>query len=187
MKRRDGFTLIELLITITIMVILLTLTVVALRSSMANSRDEKRKSDVQVIARGLERRYYDGNPRATATEIEKGSYPGTNEMLHASGISIADFNPTQIVGGYLPDLLPGTTKDVFTTPTGGTFNLTCTSSCGAAGTMSVVSSAVGTDNYSYEPVDRYGNVCANNGCVRFTIYYKTEVDSTIHSVSSKHQ
>jgi prepilin-type N-terminal cleavage/methylation domain-containing protein len=187
MKRRDGFTLIELLMTITIMVILLGLSVVALRSSTANARDDKRRSDVQVIARGLERRYYDGNPRATATEIEKGSYPGTNEMLHASGSTIADFTPTQVVGGYLPDLLPGTTKDVFVSPTGGSFNLTCTSSCSPAGTMAAITTAVGSDNYSYEPIDRNGNVCANNSCVRFSIYYKTEVDNTIHSLSSKHQ
>ena len=119
MKRRPGFTLVELLITITIMVILLALVVVSLRSTQANARDEKRKTDTANIARGLERRYVEGNPIATSSSIEKGSYPGGNEMFHALGWQRDGFSPEQIDGGYITELLPGTTKDNFTPPNDG--------------------------------------------------------------------
>src|SRR5690606_24639041 len=59
-KRLAGFTLIELLIAITIMVILLTLSVVALRSTQVSARDEKRKTDIDVIVRHLETFYKSG-------------------------------------------------------------------------------------------------------------------------------
>lgn len=187
MKRRDGFTLIELLITITIMVILLTLVVVNLRSSMAQARDDKRKSDVEAIARGLERRYTDGNPRAIADVIQKGAYPGVNEMLHAMGWQRNGFSPDQISGGYLTDLLPGTTKESLTPPNNGSFTIICTYSCQPAETQSVIDSQTTTSTYVYEPIDPNGNICPNGGCVRFNLYYRTEVDNVIHQVRSKHQ
>lgn len=187
MRRRDGFTLIELLITVVVMVILLTLVVVNLRSSMVNGRDEKRKTDIEVIARGLEQRYSEGNPRATSASVEKGAYPGTNEILHAQGQSVASFTPPQIAGGYLTDLLPGTTADSFIPPNNGSFKVICSSACQPAGTQSVVDSATTVGTYVYEPVDRYGNVCADAACVRFNLYYRSEVTNTVQTVKSKRQ
>lgn len=187
MKRRNGFTLIELLLTITVMVILLTLVVVNLRSSLPKGRDEKRKTDIEVIARGLEQRYIQGNPRATSTSIEKGAYPGTNEILHAKGQTVASFTPTQIPEGYLTDLLPGTTAENFVPPNNGTFIVICSSACQPAETSSVVNSTVTADAYVYEPVDRLGNVCSDAGCIRFNLYYRSEVTNTVQTVKSKRQ
>lgn len=190
MKRRDGFTLIELLITVTIMVILLSLLVVNLRGSLANGRDEKRKTDVEVIARGLEQRYINGNPRATSPSIEKGAYPGTNEILHAQGQTVAGFNPPQIAGGYLTDLLPGTTRDNFIPPNNGTFIIICnpaTTTCPAAETSSNVNTVTTSNVYVYEPIDRNGNICSDTGCVRFNLYYRSEVSNTVQTVKSKNQ
>lgn len=187
MKRRAGFTLIELLITITVMVILLALLVVNLRDSLANGRDEKRKTDIEVIARGLERRYAAGNPMATSPSIEKGAYPGTNEILHAQGQLIATFTPQQIAGGYLPDLLPGTTRDNFVPPNNGSFIVICSSACQPAETQSVVNSVTTANVYVYEPIDRNGNVCSDAGCVRFNLYYRSEVTNTVQVLKSRHQ
>ena len=188
MYRRYGFTLVELMITITIMVILLTLTVVSLRSSQANARDEKRKTDIENIARGLENRYRDGNSRATASYALKGSYPSTNEILHAQGQSMPDFTPAQISQGYLTDLLPGTTKESFIPPgNSGAFAPICTGSCQPAGTQSVIDAATTTNKYIYEPIDRSNNVCIATDCVRYNLYFRTETNNTVQTVRSKNQ
>jgi prepilin-type N-terminal cleavage/methylation domain-containing protein len=190
MQRRDGFTLVELLITITVMVVLMTLGVFSLRSVQANARDEERKTDIESIARGLEIRYNDGNPRAASSDIQKGAYPGTNEIRHAQGITVAGYTPSsQIVGGYLTELLPGTTQDTLKAPgqTTVSFNIICTSSCQPAETQSVTDAATTINKYVYEPINAAGNICSDNTCIRYNLYYRTEVDNVVHKVMSKHQ
>ncbi len=190
MRRDAGFTLIELLVTITIMVILLGLAVVSLRSNQANARDEERKTDIEIIARGLERRYTDGNPRATSTEIKQGAYPGVNEMLHIFGDSRTGFTPAQIAGGYISDALPGVKEENTIPPGGDQFDklkIICVYACQPAETQSVVESATQVDTYVYEPITRDGQICSGGDCSRFNLYYRTEVDNVIHKVTSKHQ
>ena len=188
MERRAGFTMIELLITLTVMVILIVLAVVSLRSTQANARDEERKTDVENIARGLELRYVNGNPKVTAPSyVQKGSYPGVNEMLHAMGWNRVDFVPTQIVGGYLTDLMPDTSPANFIPPNGGSFDISCVWACQPAETQSVIDSVTTPSKYVYEPIDAAGNVCSNGDCVRFNLYYRTEKDNVIHKIKSKRQ
>jgi prepilin-type N-terminal cleavage/methylation domain-containing protein len=188
MKRHAGFTLIELLITITIMVILIVLSVVSLRAAQISTRDEERKTDIENIARGLEIRYNDGNHRITAPSyVQKGSYPGTNEIRHGKGESMTGFIPVQITGGYLTDLLPGTASTSFTPPNGGSFSLSCISACQPAETTAVVEAATTVSTYVYEPVTASGAVCSVGDCVRFNLYYRTEVDGVLHKIVSKHQ
>ncbi len=188
MNRRAGFTLTELLITITIMVILTVLSVVILHSSQVSARDEERKTDVDNIARGLELRYTNGNSKVTGPSyVQKGSYPGTNEMLHAFGFDRSDFVPTVIPGGYLTTLMPETSPSNFTPPGGGAFDISCVWACLPAETQSVIDAATTTSKYVYEPVDRNGNVCANGDCVRFNLYYRTEKDNVLRKVVSKRQ
>lgn len=188
MKRRAGFTLIELLITITVMVILIVLSVISLRSTQASARDEERKTDVENIARGLEQRYTNGNPVVTEPAyVQKGSYPGTNEMLHGMGWDRFGYVPLQVVGGYLTDLLPGTSPANFVPPNNGTFDIMCVWACQPAETQTVIDAATTPGKYVYEPVDKDGNICPFGDCVRFNLYYRTEKDNTIHKVMSKNQ
>jgi prepilin-type N-terminal cleavage/methylation domain-containing protein len=186
MNRSRGFTLVELLITMTIVIILLTLTVVGLRTSQANARDEERKTDVENLARGLELRYINGNPKATSTDIVKGAYPGINEILHGLGWDRGGYTPSQIVGGYMPDLLPGISTGNLTPPNG-SFNISCIWACQPAETQSYIDSVTTINNYVYEPIDRSNNVCGGNACIRFNLYYRTEKDNVVHKVMSKHQ
>lgn len=186
MDRNHGFTLVELLVTMTIVVILLTLTVASLRTSQATARDEERKTDIEALARGLEQRYINGNGRATSADIQKGAYPGINEMLHGLGWDRSGYTPQQIVGGYMPDLLPGVSQANLTPP-GGTFNISCIWACQPAETQSYIDSVTTINNYVYEPIDSSGNVCSGNSCVRFNLYYRTEQDSVVHKVMSNHQ
>ncbi|HMI09169.1 MAG TPA: type II secretion system protein [Candidatus Saccharimonadales bacterium] len=183
MNRRAGFTLVELLITITIMVILMTLVVFNLRSVQVNARDEKRATDAEVIARGLEIRYANGNPRATSAYINKSEYPGINEMFHALGFTKAGFVPTSVSGGYLQELLPGTEKIL---GTGSNLDFMCASAC-AAEVAATVNSMTTISKYVYEPIDSSNNVCFNGGCIRFNLYYRTEKDNVVRKIMSKHQ
>ena len=192
MQMRRGFTIVEMVVTLAIMAILLTLTVVSLNVAQVNARDSKRESDVKAIARGLEVRYKQGDPRATESctnATAPGQYPGINEMLHASGWDrdVNCWSPVQIVGGYMTDELPGTSKNVLTTPTGGGLGLTCVYACSPAGTLSQITDDTDAGNYAYEPVDANGQVCCCSGCVSFKIYYKKEKDGSLQSISSEHQ
>lgn len=188
MKRRAGFTLIELLITITIMVMLIVLSVISLRSTQLTARDEERKTDAENIARGLEIRYKDGNNRVTAPSyVQKGSYPGTDEIRHGKGESMAGFTPAQITGGYLTDLMPGTAATTFVPPSGGSFNPICTASCQPAETQSVIDTTTTTSTYVYEPITAAGAICSAGDCVRFNLYYRTEANNTVQKIVSKNQ
>jgi prepilin-type N-terminal cleavage/methylation domain-containing protein len=183
MTRRAGFTLVELLITITIMAILMVLSVVSLRSLQANARDEQRATDADTIARGLEARYVNGNPEATSAYINKGEYPGINEMQHAMGLTEAGFTPTSVSGGYLQELLPGLDKNIVAN---NSLDFMCASAC-TAEVAATINSQTTTSKFIYEPIDSTNNVCFNGGCVRFNLYYRTEKDNVVHKITSKHQ
>jgi len=166
MNRRAGFTLIELLITITIMAILMTLAVFSLRSVQANARDEKRKTDVDSISKGLEQRYTNGNPKVLST---------TDNSVN---------KPAKVTDGYLQELLPGTEKEL---GTNSNLDFICASSCGAAEVAATVNAKTTTAKFIYEPIDASNNVCFGGGCVRYNLYYRTEVDNVVHKVMSKRQ
>ncbi len=193
MQRRRGFTIVELLVVIVIIVILLGLSVLSISKSQANARDAERNADMASIARGLESRYKEGNSYVTAPSyVTAGSYPGVYEMQHILGANIATFTPSQVAGGYVSDVLTGTVKNNFSPPdvTSGPFagfNYSCTSSCGAALSSSAMGSLVTTSTYYYQPIDASGNVCLQGGCVRFQLFWRTEVDNQLQSIESKHQ
>lgn len=189
MKRSRGFTLIELLVTISIMVILMTLAVVNVRSTQVNARDDERMADIENLARGLERRYNEGNSRVVGW-TSQGSYPGNNEFLHATGSNYwctanpALFNPCSVSGGYMTDFWPGTTVQAFTAPNG-TFN-SVKSQWNVAGAVTKQTLIDGGD-YFYEPLTNTGAVCNNGDCTRFNLYYEKELDGTTQIKKSKNQ
>ena len=198
MQTRRGFTIVEMVVTMAIMAILLTLTVVSLNQSQVNARNAKRKADAQAIARGLEVRYKQGNPRATEPTgmTNPGQYPGINEWFHVQGFdkSSEGWNPGAISGGYRTDEYAGTSESNFNPPTTGSgFNIICvwTGCTQPAGNVSQITAAMGAnnDNYVYEPVDNNGNPCSNSGCRSFNLYYHLEGDpaTTYQVIKSDHQ
>jgi prepilin-type N-terminal cleavage/methylation domain-containing protein len=107
-----GFTVVELIITLSVIVILLTLGVVGFRSAQANARDSERQSDINTIARGLERRYNEDNPVVTSStysDPQQGRYPSILEMRHALGDAVSAFTPSD-VDPYVAQLLPGVSQ-----------------------------------------------------------------------------
>lgn len=198
MQRRLGFTIVELVVVMVIMAILLTLATFNISGSQANARDNERNTDMAVVARGLETRYKEGNPDVTAPSyVAPGSYPDITEMAHILGASNASFTPTQIAGGYPSDALPGTVAANFSppgaasTPYAGFVIASCAGTCGAANdsavTGSTTGSAVTKAQYYYEPIDANGNICSGVPCVRYNLYWHTEVDNLSHILRSKHQ
>lgn len=192
MKSYRGFTLIELLITITIMVILMTLAVFSVRTIQVSARDDERKTDVEIIARGLEQRYKLGNPKLTGNT--KGTYPGANEIMHTQGWDFCSnpaYSPCHVPGGYMTEFLPGTTVETFKAP-------------GVSGNALIVPwldharrdpahpsnvTALQNGMYLYLPFSRDPNLVCHNAdeCVRFEIYYRTEADGVTHVVKSKNR
>ncbi len=188
--RSKGFTIVELLITLAIAAALLALGVAGVRSLQGYARDDEREADVAAIARGLEQRYANGNPYATAVPpdyVEKGSYPGINEWFHMYGSTKANYTPATYTGGYATRVLPGTSTATFTSPSGVGWAPTCSFACQPAGDSATINSALSTDKYAYEPVASNGAICYNGNCPSFNIYWKSEVDGTIHKLRSKHR
>lgn len=52
-KKLTGFTMIELLVVATIMIILMTIALISYRSATQNSRNAKRKTDLQTVRQAL--------------------------------------------------------------------------------------------------------------------------------------
>jgi prepilin-type N-terminal cleavage/methylation domain-containing protein len=192
MKRRAGFTLIELLITITIMVILLTLTVVGLRTSQANARDEERKTDIASIAQQLEEYYQSGPNDAAFLSPHAVRLAGTSSKL-------AVFEPTISTGVYpatsqmsTEALVKTTLRDLDTnalrdpsTPAASPISLTIATDT----TVPSLASLSSGKKYIYQPLADDGSLCTSSstGCRKFNLYYTLETNATVLKVVSKHQ
>lgn len=199
MQTRRGFTIVELVVVMVIMTILLTISGLTLGSSRAKSRDTERATDTEAIARGLELRYAQGkiNTGITTTPswVAAGAYPGTDEMSHIMGNSVSGFTPAQIVGGYGPIALPGTTINSFSPPTvtsgsyGGFTLSTCSIAVENLSSGSCLDGLVTKGTYVYEPINASGALCAQSGCVRFNLYWRNEsgTNPPIQTIRSKHQ
>ncbi len=192
MQRTRGFTIVEMLVVIVVIGILLVLSLLLISNNFANARDTERRADIENIARGLETRYKQGNPRvSTPSYVTAGSYPGVNEIRHITGVSMAGFTPVQISGGYPRDALPGTELSTFSPPdVSGSFsgfNVICASSCGAARDAATISSSVTKDTYYYQPIDTNGDVCIQGGCVRFQLFWREEVSGDLKVAESRRQ
>lgn len=125
-------------------------------------------------------------PTTYATEISNvpslmsGTYPTTEELAYVQGTDDTAFCPEQI-NPYITEDLPGITSANLKTPSGGTFTL--------ATSAAIPSVATVGSNYYYQPLDANGNLCAtvDTECVKFKLYYVSEVDGTVHTIASKHQ
>lgn len=184
MKRGGGFTLIELIITITIMTILMTLAVVNLLTSQIDTRDQERRTDIGIIANGLEIYYTSGNPY---TSTPRGYYPGGQEVT-AAAAATPPFN----------NFLEGVGQTGFTAP-----RATITTSFGIDSNYATSAPGSNPDGsysdsqartllankpYLYQPLTRTNTFCASYlNCVRFNLYYLTERNNTVNVVRSKNQ
>lgn len=192
--RRRGFTIVELVVVMVIMAILVSLGIFGVTKSQANARDAERKADIEAIARGLEQRYKNGNPKAVFVadgSNKAGEYPSVDEMY----LSTADFNPhsnwnpNAFTTSFITEELPGTTAANFITPNGKKLELCLF--CGVGPENLTVGKYIESNTtsgaYVYEPIDASNNICANEKCVRYNLYYRSETQNKIVTVRSEHQ
>ncbi len=199
MQTRRGFTVVELVVVMVIMAILLALVMAGISPYQASLRDKERTADVEAIARGLEQRYAQGNPKVKSTSsggtinyTAAGGYPSVLELLHIGGENQGanGFVPEQISGGYYDDALPGTTAATRRSPgvnSGMSLSLYCFFCSAGPEDAAYLETKVTTSTYVYEPLTASGTQCDSGKCVRFNLYYRTEVDKSLHTIRSKHQ
>lgn len=184
MRRSGGFTIIELIVTITIMVILMTIITVRLMATQANARDEERSTDITTLATGLETYYSSGSPKAG---IPKGYYPGALQVQTSAAASPP-----------FTEFLAGVPKSSFEAPKrtiSNSFGVNPAYASAAAGSNpdgsysdAQARALIPTFNYLYQPLKRDNSFCANYlDCVKFNLYYISEVDNILHTVRSKNQ
>jgi len=165
MTKSSGFTLIELLVTITIMVVLLTLSVVMLRGGQIDARDEKRTTDATVIAQQMENRYISGGNAS----VGRGSYPPTTTVDTESEVLsvLRDLDKKALRAPDVPDSSP--------------MSFSVASGSGTQ-TPSI-------NSYIYQPLTASGNICQSSGaeCVKFKMWYRLEVDSSVKQIQSRNQ
>ncbi|MBD3250192.1 MAG: prepilin-type N-terminal cleavage/methylation domain-containing protein [Candidatus Pacebacteria bacterium] len=106
-KQQAGFSLIELLVVATIILVLTTIGIVSYRRANTNSRDAKRKSDLQAVRQAL-----------ILYKAENGCYPGPSEG------TVEDLVSEE---GALYDYVG--TEDI-ADPSGGTYAYEASGSCG---------------------------------------------------------
>lgn len=104
--QQAGFTMIELLVVATIIIVLTTIGVVSYRNASMNSRNAKRKSDLETVRQAL-----------VLYRSEMGSYP-----VEAGGFSGV---VTELQNeGYL-----SSGSEQFQDPSGGSYSYSCVNSC----------------------------------------------------------
>ncbi len=90
---KRGFTLIELLVTVSIMAILMAIGIASYATVNVQSRNTKRKSDVEGLRSALE-----------MYRADVGSYPAVNPQGFDVATNLSDALTVQ--GDYLPDIPP---------------------------------------------------------------------------------
>jgi prepilin-type N-terminal cleavage/methylation domain-containing protein len=115
MKR--GFTLIELLVVVAIVGILMALSVFGLQEARQNSRDARRKADLELVRSGLEiyRSDCGGYPVATYTDNWPTTIVGTGLMTSCEASNnyfTSPADPTASVGRFYKYISAGTTYTI---------------------------------------------------------------------------
>ena len=207
MKRR-GFTVVELTIVIVVMAILLALGTAGLRASMIQARNDERRTNAEILARGLETYYLRADNRYTVNERAGNRYPSLHDQMHAVGWSMPGFDPAQVDGGYKNDWLTGVperivdrSRSIYWVPgnslaSGGT---TSTMPNNSAAVLADSNNTLDTIVYEaiiFYPADGWGpdrfGMClgADQNCTSFNVYYQTENfngTKSAHIIKSKRQ
>lgn len=190
-----GFTIVETLVVLVIIAVLLALGTFGVRGLQVSGRDVERKSDVETIARALERYYVQGSTNMSYET--KGSYPSVNEWLYIFGYNWCSdstygspgnaFSPCYVEGGFMEKSLPGLSTANITPPDKtqpGTFVFTSRNL-----NSSDITNNLNNGLYFYKPMNSStSDACYDNGaCSRYNLVYKREADGQLITIESKHQ
>jgi general secretion pathway protein G len=88
-KRQIGFTMIELLVVVSIIGILTTLITSNLATAQSRARDARRKTDLKVIAQGLEMYYSQNNSYPAVGNGSTGTFDfATGSLIDSNGADV---------------------------------------------------------------------------------------------------
>ena len=163
-----GYTLVELLMVIAIIGILTSLVVMIPTQLRAMSTDQEREDDIASIARQLETAY---DNQALSTP----SYPSTVELQ----ADITSHTRT----------MQGIQQDALIAP--GQKNISVVYATTVL-TTNPLGSPITDTMYIYQPITRAGALCmgspsTSNPCVRFNLYYYSDLYKTVKKVTSIRQ
>lgn len=157
-----GFTVMEMIIIITAIGVLLTLGVIGLQSSQARSRDNQRSTNATSIANYFEN-YYSSNFSYPSLEVTESEDSITTAM--------PEIDPKIL---RAPGVSSGSSLEPATNTTQTTAGVTPLPTA---------------DQYVYQPLKADGSLCEaiSDTCRTFNLYYRTELDNTVHMVLSRSQ
>lgn len=200
--QRRGFTVVELSIILVVMAILVTLAIAGLRSSMIQSRNDQRRTNAEILVRGLETYYLKADNRYTPSNPRPGNrYPSLHDQMHAVGWNMPGYEPTQVVGGYPNNWLTGVPARIVKN-TRSMYWVTGVSVGSPDNRTAVQNDSSNTlDTIVYEALlyrkaDGWGgdrvDMCLGyqDHCTSFNVYYKTENfngTTTTNVIKSKRQ
>ena len=203
-----GFTVVELTIIIVVMAILLALGMAGLRSSMVESRNDQRKTNAEILVRGLETYYLKPDNRYANTPRPGNRYPSLSDQMHAVGWERPGYTPTKVEGGYpgswltgVPARIVNKTRAMYWVQNNPWYGGQTTQTPPDHRAIVQADAQNTVDTIVYEAVqfhpadgwggDRFGECLSpNDHCTSFNVYYKTENfdgSTTTHMLRSKHQ
>lgn len=158
-----GFTIVELMVAITVIAILMGFSFVVNRNLITKSQDNERRTDVATIAKYFERTYLNDVPSTGAT------YPGTADISNQD---------------HMNYLLDDSNRDALVAPNQAAQSLIAATGTGAQNPT--------RDQYIYQPFTAAASptLCqdrALTNCVRYVLWYRTEVDNQVHTLESRRQ
>lgn len=156
----QGFTVLEIIVVLVLMAILMTVFIVRTAGINQMARDSERQDDVANIIRQLEDVY-------TTKKLGAPDYPDTVQITGNT-----------VFAGTDPEILkaPNTTSSSIVVATN------------AVATTAGVTPIPTINQYVYQPLTSLGALCTSGlNCVKYNIYYRTEVDGTVWQKKSLHQ
>lgn len=166
--RRSGFTVVEIMVVLFVLGVLLSIAFLGVNMSQAKARDEKRRSDVEIISQKLESFYNTG----TGVEFEElGRYPDTTKIANLGSIQSIFYN-LDVTVLYAP---------------GEDANGGVSLKPGGLGDLSPAH-----NEYLYQPMAWNGSswVLCDSGaleCRRYNLFYKSESTGETHKIESRNR
>jgi type II secretory pathway pseudopilin PulG len=160
MLRLIRFTITEVVIIIVCIAILTAVAINRTIGTQAVARDSERSADIDAIASKLES-WYNGSGQ--------GRYPSTAELVDNESWILANLKGIDPMALRSPNVLASDPPSIVTA----TNNVT---------TISGVTPQPTVDKYVYQPIAPDDSLCTNlsQKCLRFALYYRSEVDDTVH-------
>lgn len=176
-RKNSGFTIVEMIVVVAIVVILSTIAIATLGNVQATARDTEREDDTAAIAAHLESIHESGLPSYSLGPTY--GYPGTATLSLAVTATVQPF----LSLGASNLRSPGVENNL---------PISLVAATNSTQTTAGVLPQPAYKDYIYQPLQTDGTLCTatlpiDRTCVKYNLYYKTEVGDVVKIRTSKHQ